>query len=62
MEIKLITTEANYRAALKEIDQLMSASVNSPEGKRLDVLTVMIKSYEDEHYRLDLPDSEPSLG
>jgi HTH-type transcriptional regulator/antitoxin HigA len=62
MEIKLITTEANYRAALKEIDQLMLASVNSPEGKRLDVLTVMIKSYEDERYRLDLPDSEPSLG
>jgi HTH-type transcriptional regulator / antitoxin HigA len=62
MEIKPITTAANYRAALKEIDQLMSASANSPEGKRLDALTVMVKAYEDDHCHLDLPDSGPSRG
>lgn len=56
MEIKPIKTKADYRATLKEIDQLMSASANSPEGERLDVLTTLVEAYENKHYRLDLPD------
>jgi len=56
MEIKPIKTKADYRSTLKEIDRLMSASANSPEGERLDVLTTLVEAYENKNHRLDLPD------
>lgn len=56
MEIKPIKTKADYRAALKEIEALMAAERDTPEGERLDVLVTLIEAYENRHYRLDLPD------
>ena len=56
MEIKPIRTKADYRAALKEIEGLMSAEADTPEGERLDVLVTLVEAYESRHYRLDLPD------
>ena len=56
MEIKPIKTKADYRAALKEIEALMAAGANTPEGERLDVLVTLVEAYENKHYRLDLPD------
>lgn len=56
MEIKPIKTKADYRAALKEIEGLMAAERDTPEGERLDVLVTLIEAYESKHYRLDLPD------
>jgi HTH-type transcriptional regulator/antitoxin HigA len=56
MEIKPIRTRADYRAALKEIETLMSARADTPEGERLDVLATLVEAYEKKHYRLDLPD------
>ncbi len=56
MEIKPIRTKTDYRAALKEIETLMSARGDSPEGERLDVLVTLVEAYEKKHYRLDLPD------
>ncbi len=56
MDIKPIRTKANYRAALKEIDGLMSARRDTPEGERLDVLVTLVEAYERKHYPLDAPD------
>ena len=56
MEIKPIKTKTHYRAVLKEIDQLMAARANSPEGERLDILTTLVEAYQNRNYRLDLPD------
>ena len=56
MEIKAIRTKADYRAVLKEIETLMSARADTPEGERLDVLATLIEAYEKKHYRFDLPD------
>ena len=42
MEIKPIRTKANHRAALKEIEALMSARQGTPEGERLDVLVTLV--------------------
>ncbi len=46
MDIKPIRTEADYRAALREIDTLMTATVDTPEGDRLDVLVTLVEAYE----------------
>ena len=56
MNIKPIKTKADYRAALKEIESLMMAKANTPEGERLDVLVTLVEAYERKHYPLDLPD------
>lgn len=49
-EIKPIKTEADYEAALKEIEQLWGSSYGSPEGNTLDVLVTLVEVYEEEHY------------
>ncbi|MDP1896486.1 MAG: transcriptional regulator [Sulfurimicrobium sp.] len=56
MDIKPLKTEADYQAALKEIETLMSAVEDTPEGDRLDVLVTLVEAYEARHYPLDLPD------
>ena len=56
MEINPIKTKADYRAALKEIEALMTAELDTPEGERLDVLVTLVEAYESKHYRFELPD------
>lgn len=56
MNIKPIKTKADYRAALREIELLMPAKVNSPDGERLDVLVTLVQAFEAKHYPMDLPD------
>lgn len=56
MDIKPIKTDADYRAALKEIESLMMAETDTPEGERLDVLVTLVEAYENRHFPLDLPD------
>jgi HTH-type transcriptional regulator/antitoxin HigA len=56
MEIKPIKTDADYRAALKAVETLMSAEPDTPEGEKLDVLVTLIEAYEHKHFPLDLPD------
>ena len=56
MNIKPIKTGADYRAALKEIEGLMMAAPDSPQGELLDVMTTLVEAYEGRHFPLDLPD------
>ena len=56
MDIKPIKTDADYRAALKEVESLMMAKPDSPKGEKLDVMVTLIEAYEAKHYPLDLPD------
>lgn len=56
MNIKPIKTDADYQAALKEIESLMMAEPDSPEGEKLDVLVTLIEAYEAKHFPMDLPD------
>lgn len=56
MEVKPIKTNADYRAALQQIEILMTARPDSPEGEKLDVLATLVEAYEWKHYPLDLPD------
>ena len=51
-----IKTKRDHRQALKEIEGLMNAKRNTPEGDRLDVLVTLVEAFERKHYPLDLPD------
>ena len=50
MDIKPIKTDTDYRAALKEIESLMMASPDPPEGEKLDVLVTLIEAYEAKNF------------
>jgi HTH-type transcriptional regulator/antitoxin HigA len=46
MDIPLIKSQHDYRRALKEIEGLMNARRNTPEGDRLDVLVTLVEAWE----------------
>ena len=56
MDIKPVKTDADYRRALKEIETLMTAAQESPEGERLDALAALVEVYERKHYLMEIPD------
>ncbi|MBB5047840.1 HTH-type transcriptional regulator/antitoxin HigA [Rhodopseudomonas rhenobacensis] len=56
MDIAPIKSQRDYRRALKEVEGLMAARRNTPEGDRLDVLVTLVEAWERKHYPLDLPD------
>ena len=53
MDIKPIKTDADYRAALKEIESLMMAGPDTPEGEKLDVMVTLIEAYEVKHFPIE---------
>jgi len=61
MNIKPIRTKTDYRAALKEIESLMAAKANTPEGDRLDVLATLVEAYERARFPMDLPDAVEAI-
>lgn len=56
MEIRPIKTDADYRNALRRIDELMDATPDSEQGAELDVLATLVDAYENEHFPIEAPD------
>lgn len=56
LEIKPTRNEADYEAALREIERLLGAKEGTPEWDRLDVLTTLVQGYEAKHFPTDAPD------
>jgi HTH-type transcriptional regulator/antitoxin HigA len=61
MDIEPIRNNRDYRRALNEIEGLMAAKRNTPEGDRLDVLVTLVEAWEAKHYPLDLPDAVEAI-
>ncbi|SRR5438128_2456326 len=55
-DLKPVRSEADYDAALAEVERLWGAKSGTPEGDRLDVLATLIEVYEVKHHRMDPPD------
>jgi len=62
MNIDPIKTHRGYLRTLKQIERLMRAKRNTPEGDRLDILVTLVQAWEAKHYPLDLPDARPKSG
>lgn len=56
MDIRPIKTDADYHAALNDIDNLMMAKPDTVEGEKLDILVTLVEAYEAKHFPMDLPD------
>jgi HTH-type transcriptional regulator / antitoxin HigA len=55
MEIRPVKTEADYSAALVEIERLWGAEIDTPEGDRLDVLMTLVDAYESKYHPIYSP-------
>ena len=54
--LKPIRTDADYEAALAEMERLWGARAGTAAGDRLDILATLVDAYENEHYPMDPPD------
>lgn len=57
MHLKVIKSEAEHQQAVAALLELMDRNPpeGSPEADELDVLSVLIERYEEEHFPIDLP-------
>jgi HTH-type transcriptional regulator/antitoxin HigA len=46
MDVTPIKTNADFRAALAEIERLWDAEPETPDGDRLDILMTLVEAYE----------------
>ena len=56
MDIAPIKSHRDHRRVLKEIEGLMNARRNTPEGDRLDMLVALVEAWERRHYPIDVAD------
>ena len=56
MNAKIIKTEQDYEVALAYVESLMDAEPGSPEEQKLELFTLLIEVYEQEHFPIDAPD------
>ena len=56
MNIKVLKTEEEYTIALKRLEEIFHAPIDSIEGDEADLLSILIEKYENEHYPIDAPD------
>lgn len=54
--IKPIKTKKEYGAALSFIDEYFNAKRGTPEASIVEVLTLLVEKYEEEHFPIDAPD------
>jgi HTH-type transcriptional regulator/antitoxin HigA len=56
MNIKPIRTEKDYKNALKRLEIIFDASPKTKDADELEILSLLIENYENEHYPIEAPD------
>ena len=56
MDIKVLKTEEEYTKALKRLEEIFHAPIDSVEGDEADLLSILIEKYENEHFPIEAPD------
>jgi len=58
MNLKIISSKKEYQQYLAWVDEMFDKklTLKSPEGEKLQVVLLLIKQYEDQHYPVPKPD------
>jgi HTH-type transcriptional regulator/antitoxin HigA len=56
MNIKPIRNESDYQSALVRLEVIFDAKRGTDEGDELEILSILIDTYEKEHFQIELPD------
>ncbi len=61
MNIRPIKNKKDYNITVKRIESLMDVKCNSPDFDELEVLSILVEKYEDEHFPINSPDPIESI-
>jgi len=58
MNLKIIGSKKEYQQYLDWVDEMFDKKISpkTPEGEKLQVVLLLIKQYEDQHYPIPKPD------
>ena len=56
MTIKPIKNEKDYQNALNRLEKIFDAKLGTTEGDELEILSILIDKYENEHFTIEMPD------
>jgi len=56
MNIKPIKSEADYKLALKRLEEVFDAPIGTSESDDADILGLLVDEYEKKHYPIEAPD------
>lgn len=56
MAHEIIRTEKEYQSALNRLEKIVDAKKGTKEGDELDLLSLLIDTYEQQKYPIDLAD------
>lgn len=56
MNIEPIKIKKDYQQVLTRLEIIFDAKKSTPEGDELEILGILIDQYENEHFKIDLPD------
>jgi len=56
IDIKIIKTEKEYEEALARIEALMDAAPGSAQEEELELISLLVEKFEEEHFPIDPPD------
>lgn len=56
MAPKVLKTEAEYATALAHVESLMDSAPGSAEESELELWSVLVEKYEEEHFPIERPD------
>jgi len=61
MKPKVIKTEAEYKSTLARVEEIFDARPGTAKGDELELLLLLLETYEDAMYPIDLPDPIAAL-
>lgn len=56
MKISPIRNEKDYQKALNRLEKVFDAKKGSEQGDELEILSILIDQYENEHFPIGMPD------
>jgi HTH-type transcriptional regulator / antitoxin HigA len=61
MKPKVIKTEAEYKKTLARVEEIFDAKPGTAKGDELELLLLLVETYEDTAYPIELPDPIAAL-
>ena len=56
MKITPIKNENDYQNALNRLEEIFDAKMGTKHGDELEILSILIDKYENEHFPIEMPD------
>lgn len=55
MKLKILKTKKEYHVAMERFEEIFNSKAGTPESDEADILSLLIRDYEEKHYVIDAP-------